>query len=72
MSYAPTVGVDFGPELSRPPPRGAGMIQVNMGGQKMADMFRLETKFSDPFDHGLKNRFRPAIDEKQLIGATFN
>jgi hypothetical protein len=64
--------INFGSEIICPAPCAACVIEVDMRSQKMANLSGIEAEFPDPFDHGVKYRFRPAVDQQQFVWSALN
>jgi hypothetical protein len=57
------VDIDLGSKLFRPAPGAAGVIQMNVRSQEVANMLGLESEFPDPLYHGIKDGFRTTVHD---------
>jgi hypothetical protein len=55
--------VDLSSKFFRPAPGAAGVIQMNVRRQEVANVLGLESEFPDPFYHEVKVGFRTAIHD---------
>ena len=72
MGGASWIRINFGPKFFGPSPGAAGMVQVNVRCQEMADVGGLKSEFPDTFHHGVKDGLRAAVHQEQFIWSAFD
>lgn len=64
--------INLCPVFSGPSPSSAGVVKVNMRGQKMTYVSGLKSEFSDTLNHRIEYRFRAAVYQEQFIRSAFD